>query len=926
MRLSTCLCALGGVLLLAATGCSSDKKGPPPTITSIVPNPLCSDGTAFTIKGANFDPGATVTIDGNPVQNATVTDAMDINVTVPANTVSGGEHTIAVTNPDDQSASGTLTGEAKPLMFFVDPNVLGANMTARMNVYMSGLTTTIRSASVQLNSATAPNPNPSVALSDVTAVTGHPNQVQATVTAGTLGAGEYDVSVTDGVCTATLQKGLTIVATPDITIAGVNPPFGAPDQNTAITVTTTGYPLTQTPRVFLSSGGTATALSAVSFQSANSVAAVVPRNALPAGDYDVIVVDPIDARGGHVGVFTKGFHLIASPPVIDSVTPQTVISSLPSTIVVAGTGFATGATPTAWLSECSAPPGVVTPVTPFALPAIAGATPTRINVTINASTMAAGVVCVLRIVNGAPANAANPCPLGGTCLPYADFSAIASVNGSGNLGTWIQSSATSTDVQRLPSARTRLGVVAGHVNPQTRFMYVVGGDDGMEANAKNDVISTQLNPLGDMLGWIAQRNTMTTARTGQATIRIGQFLYAIGGGDGTAALRSVERARILDPLDAPAVPAIDLTPSAAGVAAGTWVYRVTGVRAASYASDPGGETLPSDPLNVTLPDLTSMAGTPLVKVTLSWPAMPDVASYNVYRTSTSGQGATDVQFIANVPQAAMTVKFDDTGLPTTARTPLPIGSLGKWNAVSDLTTARFGGAAAIAHGPSNATTDTWYLYVAGGSGDIALTQAALLDTYEWARVDIAVADGSQTVSAFAVGKSGGSNASIGGARAFLGAYAADLAVKAEIPAATTYVYFGTGMDRPATTLAVQTGMVVGTLTASSPTGELGTLTTIPAAPVGGAGTATIAGFLFTIGGWNSGLTIQNTNSTTFCPTTGCGAAPPMLTAWNNGGGGTPNIPRVLLGAVVEAPFIYIFGGSTVSGATNATQSTERTVW
>jgi hypothetical protein len=33
-----------------------------------------------------------------------------------------------------------------------------------------------------------------------------------------------------------------------------------------------------------------------------------------------------------------------------------------------------------------------------------------------------------------------------------------------------------------------------------------------------------------------------------------------------------------------------------------------------------------------------------------------------------------------------------------------------------------------------------------------------------------------------------------------------------------------------------------------------------------------------------------------------------------------------LGAVVEAPFIYSFGGSTVSGATNATPSTERTVW
>jgi hypothetical protein len=912
--------------MLAALGCSSDKKGPPPTITSIMPNPICSDGTTFMIKGTNFDPDAVVTIDGDDVQGATVTDAMGITVTVAPNTASVGEHTITVTNPDKTSATGTLTGEAKPLMFFVDPNVLGANLTARISVYMSGLTTTIKSMSVQLPSDTMPNANPTVALTDVAAVTGHPNQVQATVTAGTLGAGQYDVSVTDGVCTATLQKGLTIVAVPDITITSVNPPFGAPDQDTAITVTTSGYPLTQTPRVFVSSGGRATALSAVSFQSATSVAAVVPRNALPAGDYDVIVLDPIDKNGGHVGVLANGFHVIAAPPVISSVTPQTVIASQTSTLVVGGSGFAAGATPTAWLSACSAPPGVVTPPTPFALPAVAGATPTALNVTINASTMAAGVVCVLRIINGTPTDAANPCPAGGTCLPFTDFSAVASVNGSGNLGTWVQSSATSTDVRELPRPRTRLGVVAGRVNTQTRFIYAMGGDDGVEANAKRDITSTQLSPLGDMLGWTAQRNSMMSARTGQATIRLGQFLYAIGGFDGTAVLGSVERARILDPLDVPAVPAIDLTPSATGVAAGAWVYRMSGVRAASYASDPNGETLPADPLNVTLPDLTSMTETPLVKVTLTWPAMPDVVSYNIYRTSAAGQDVTQVQFIANVPQAAGMVTFDDTGLPTTSQTPLPLGSLGQWNAVSNLTTPRYGATTAIARGLTTATTETWFLYVAGGAGDTALTQAGLLDTYEWARVDLAIADGSQTVSPFAIGQAGGANASIGGARAFLSAYAADTTIKSVIPVGTTFVYFGSGMNRPLATLGLQSGMVAGSVTPASTTGDLGTLTTIAAAPVGGAGAATIAGFQFTIGGWNAGLAIQNTNSATFCPTTGCVSSAPVLTAWNNGGGGTPNIPRVLLGAVVEAPFLYIFGGSTTSTANNATQSTERTVW
>ncbi|HET7502429.1 MAG TPA: IPT/TIG domain-containing protein [Kofleriaceae bacterium] len=925
MRLSTCLPVLSG--LVFAIGCSSDKK-PPPQITAIVPDPICSDGTGFTIKGANFDEDAAITVDGAPVQGAMVTDAMNIIVTVAAGTATAGDHMVTVTNPDHASATDTLTGEAKPLMFFVDPNVLGANMTARMNVYMSGLTTMIRSMSVQQHTDSVPNGNPAVALTEVSAVTGHANQVQGTVTAGTLGAGQYDVSVSDGVCTATLPSGLTIVGTPDITIASVNPPFGSPDDNTAITVTASGYALNQTPRVFLSSGGTATALSAVSWQSATSVTAVVPRNALPAGDYDVIVVDPLDAQGGHVGVLGKGFHLIATPPVVRSVTAQTVIASQPATLVVAGSGFATGSTPTAWLSECSAPPGITTPVTPFALPAISGATPTQLNVPVAASTMAAGVVCVLRIINGAPTDARDPCPAGGTCLPYADFSAIASVNGSGNLGTWVQSSASSSDVRELPGARTRLGVVAGHVNDQTRFLYALGGDDGSEANATREIVSTQLSPLGDMLGWSAQRTAMLTPRTGQATIRIGQFLYALGGFDGSAVLRSVERARILDPLDVPAAPEIDLTPSAAGLSAGTWVYRITGVRGPAYASDPDGETLPSDPLNVTLPDLTGMAATPRVKVTLTWPAMQDVVSYNVYRTGTTGQDVTQVQLIASVPQAAgPSVKFDDTGLATSATTPLPIGALGKWHAVGELTTPRYGAAAAIAHGMTTATTDTFFLYVGGGAGDTALTQTGLLDTYEWARVDIAAADGSQTVSAFSLGKSGSANASIGGARAFLSAYSSDATVKSEIPVGTTFVYFGTGMDRPAAALALKSGMAAGSLTPASPTGDLGTMASLTAAPVGGAGAATIAGFLFTIGGWNSGLTIQNTSSATFCPTSGCASTqPPVLTNWNNGGGGTPNVPRVLLGAVVEAPFIYIFGGSTTSAATSATKSTERTVW
>lgn len=59
---------------------------------------------------------------------------------------------------------------------------------------------------------------------------------------------------------------------------------------------------------------------------------------------------------------------------------------------------------------------------------------------------------------------------------------------------------------------------------------------GTRALARDDeAVLTQLDPLGDMHGRTAQRYSMTKAPTGQ-------FVHAIGAFDGTAALRSVERA------------------------------------------------------------------------------------------------------------------------------------------------------------------------------------------------------------------------------------------------------------------------------------------------------------------------------------------------------------------------------------------------
>jgi len=794
----------------------------------------------------------------------------------------------------------------KSLVFAVQPNVLSTDMTATLTIFFTAPSKDAKPPTdVKVRIAGAKD---EIALTDVKAVEGHPNQVQATVTAGKLSEGTYDIVLGDG---GTLDAGFVEVAQPDITVVQVNPPFGSPSADTAISVTTSGHQLADTPTIYVSQNGVATQLRAVSFESATSLSAIVPGNTLAAGDYDIIVTDPLDASGGHVGRLPAGFHLISAPPQMFTLTPQTVEAATSTKLVVAGTGFTT---PTAWLQTCSAPPGVVAPTTPFALPAPTNVTPTSLDVTIAGNTMAAGVACVLRIVDGTPADPKAPCPAGGTCLPYADFSAIASVVNSGNLGVWAN---TAPNVAPMQNARRALGAVSGRPSNEARFLYAVGGDGGTATTARTDVESTQLDPVGSMLGWTTQRNAMTKARTELATVRVGQFIYAIGGSDGSNALSSVERARILDPLDVPELPDLDLTPATTGVAAGTWVYKITGVRDPAYASDPGGETLTSDPLTVTLPELHG--NNPLIKVTLTWSQLPDVISYNIYRTPGPGQAASQVELIGNVPAGTTpAVTFEDTGAHSMGTTPLPIGALGKWHTTSALNVARVGAAAVAAPGPSDATSETFFLYVAGGANSATFAAGSLQDSYEWAQITINKADGAQTVSPFTK-----LAASIGGGRAFLSAYTAGSTIKNTIPAGTTYVYFGSGQSDE-TANAKVIAMVAGSMTTASTSGDLGTLASVAAANVSGAGYQAITGFLFTFGGFVSAGTIANTNAAALCPSNSCATGTaPALTNWNNGGGGTPLVQRALLASVIEEPFIYILGGTT---ATGTTASTERTVW
>src|SRR5262249_57861434 len=77
---------------------------PAPTVTGVSPNSgSTAGGTAVTISGTNFVTGATVSIGGVAATNVNVVNSGSITATTPAH--AAGLVTVAVTNPDSQSAS-----------------------------------------------------------------------------------------------------------------------------------------------------------------------------------------------------------------------------------------------------------------------------------------------------------------------------------------------------------------------------------------------------------------------------------------------------------------------------------------------------------------------------------------------------------------------------------------------------------------------------------------------------------------------------------------------------------------------------------------------------------------------------------------------------------------------------------------------------
>jgi hypothetical protein len=117
-----------------------------PTLTNLTPNTLLIGGAAATLTliGRDFDPRATVQVDGVTVAS-TYVDSTRINTTVSGFSLSVGVHNLVVVNPGLDSASNALTfivGHPAPAITGITPNFGPVGESIRITISGSGFTPT----------------------------------------------------------------------------------------------------------------------------------------------------------------------------------------------------------------------------------------------------------------------------------------------------------------------------------------------------------------------------------------------------------------------------------------------------------------------------------------------------------------------------------------------------------------------------------------------------------------------------------------------------------------------------------------------------------------------------------------------------------------------------------------------------------------
>lgn len=882
----------------APIGCASQASSPatftvtaPPTITSVLPTSICAGGDTLQLAGTGFLASAAVRLVGSTTLSAASVSVSDGGTVANASFAAGlplGQYQVTLENDATCSATAAalVTVTPGPQLFFVDPEVAYSGLTVQATVYGSGFTLPVHDVSLLPADGGAPI---SLAIQQASQV----NRAQVllrNVDGGVLPAGTYAMRLDDGAnCDTVLEGAVRVVDEATLVLRDLEPPFGAEGASTGVTVRAdlvasgdAGF--VQVPRVYLNPsnpgpGTVAAPVGAVAFVDPATLTAVVPRT-LPAGSYDVIVVNP----DGRVGVKTQGFVVTPPsqpPPRITGLSPGSLPNNVTSPLAIDGADFR--APLTVALRSCT--DGAGASVASPSLTVTGAPTATRIDASV--SNVGTAAACVVRVTNGD----------NGT---FSDFASLVFTNASKNLYP-AQNGPLLVQARRAPVA------LGGEATSAARFLYVLGGDSGNGAGLS----SVEHSALG-LIGVpgpfaVSRQGALNQGRTLAGGARLGRWLYVAGGIDGATRLASVERASILDPERRGEV--VDLlieTDPGTGLAAGLYYYRVAAVMGPADGFNPGGEELASDPFPVRLPSASGLR----FRVTVTWAAVPGAAKYRVFRSPLAGAAVGQEEVIAEVTSG---LQFRDEGVaPMSPDHPLPIGTLSRWQTLAaTLGTPREGAGVAAAIDPVDLTRA--YLYVLGGRA----SAGTALSTYEYLPLTLN-ADGSQSPAVAFV--SGGTN-TLATQRWQVAAAVATSATSGRIAAGTSYVYALSGL-RPTGVLSQSADAAV--VLAG---GALGTFVALP--NLGRAGYAAVAAAdqVFALGGnqalpdssIDNGEICGTGNTTGFCSTN---PTPPYISNWNTGQ--QLNVPRYLLGGVLQGAYIYVTGGVGTGGA--ALNSTEYRIW
>jgi hypothetical protein len=805
-----------------------------------------------------------------------------------------------------------LTVSPTPTVFFVDPPIVYNAISIDATVFTSGLSVSSTLAKIELV-----GPDPATDATALTVVSNaKPNRIVARIPgidAGTsqptFAAGNYTVRVTSSLgCGGELTGALKVTDTTDVSlITKIAPSFVSPTEATAVTVNGSG--ILAVPRLYLTphaGAGTGQALRAVELQSASQLTAIVPPG-LTAGNYDLIAVNP----DGKVGVLASAVTVTSGqPPLIASVVPASLVPNAATTVTITGQGFDVDTV----VLECKAT-STATTVTNVTGTLVGTPTATQAKASFTAG-VAAGSICLLKLTNHDGA--------------FFEYSALSLTNSSLNLSTW--SAATN-----LTMGRRALSLVAGRPTGTSRFLYAIGGDNGVSGSGNQaqigstvfgDVEAVNVDVYGNMGSWAVQtRSVLPTHRTWAGAATIGRFVYLVGGHDGASATSTLLRAQILDPLATSEIDDLDasLGDGSLGLGGGLYYYGVAAIFPSNDPSNPGGESLTGELLPVELPDRPEK-----IQLTLSWTEIAGAHGYRIYRSTTPNAAASALQLLAEKTCGAQPTDTcncagnpaqcrlqDDGSVVPSGNGPLPAGSLGAWHAVDGtrcssgdclLGSAREGLATVAVQ--KDATTA--FLYAVGGRNG----SGTYLNTYEVATVTIA-GNGTQTVADWAAGSH-----TLSSPRAELGAWlvSADNSsiIRSSGSPTDVWVYLGGGRTAAAT---LDQNMEAGLVQAN---GDLGTFVTANITAlksnVTGFGAGASNDRLYTFGG--SGTSADGT-SASICSGSGggCVGGIPDLpsNSWNALGPATT--ARIYMGATQESAFFFLAGGWFGGATLNTTEQT-----